>query len=493
MVIVLLFIIPIITGLLCLVPKKRYLIGRIQTLGMFALFLDGLIVVKNILNGNSVYSFKDVIYLDAISGIMIFLISFLSFLSSLYSIAYMVNEIEEKIPSEWKLKGYYFLLNLFILTMLMLVTTNSIGILWISIELTTLVSAFLVGYYNKETPVEAAWKYIVLCTVGIAFAMIGIVLLYYAVTHAGGLREQGLNWNYLITIAHKLDPNLMKVAFVFILIGFGTKAGLAPMHTWLPDAHSEAPTPVSALLSGVLLKCALYGIIRFAILINLAVDSNFTSHLLLFFGLLSIIVATPFILVQKNIKRLLAYSSLEHIGIITTGLAFGNSLSVFGAFIHIINHAIVKSLMFFTAGNISLKFHTKDMDHIKGAAQIVPLSAFALILGGLALAGAPPFSIFISEFYILAGGIKENHLIASGLIIFLLTVIFGGLLYHFLKITIGPINGLTNLSNAQLGRSSNFPVLICLFVIVLLGVSIPSPLFRLVNEAVKIFSMGNTI
>ena len=491
--IILLFIIPIVTGLFCLVPKKRSWIGRIQAFGMLILFIDGLAVINNILKINSVYAFKDVIYLDAISGIMIFLISFLSFLTSLYSIAYMVNEIEEKISNEWKLKGYYFLLNIFILTMLMVVTTNSLGVLWISIELTTLVSAFLVGYYNKETPVEAAWKYIILCTVGIAFAMIGIILLYYAVTHAGGLREQGLNWNYLITIAPKLDPSLMKVAFVFILIGFGTKAGLAPMHTWLPDAHSEAPTPVSALLSGVLLKCALYGIIRFAILTNLAVGSNFTSQLLLFFGLLSIIIATPFILVQKNIKRLLAYSSLEHIGIITTGLAFGNPLAVFGAFIHMINHAVVKALMFFTSGNISLKFHTKDMEHIKGAAQIVPLSAFALILGGLALAGSPPFSIFISEFYILAGGIKGNHLIASGLVILLLTIIFGGLVYHFLKITIGPVNGLTNLSKAQLGRSSNIPVLICLLVIVLLGVSVPSPLFHLVNEAVKIFSKGNSI
>ncbi len=492
----LLFLIPLITGILCLLTRQKLLIGRIQTIGMFFLFGIGLIIIGDVLKIGSIHAFGDFIYIDALSGLMIFIITSVSLLASLYSIGYMVNEVEERIQGLWKLKGYYFLLNVFICTMLAVVTTNSLGIIWISIELTTLVSAFLVGYYNRETPVEAAWKYIILCTVGITFAMIGIVLSYYAVTHVGGLKEQGLNFDYLITIAHKLDPDLMKAAFVFILIGYGTKAGLAPMHSWLPDAHSEAPTPVSALLSGVLLKCAIYGIIRFTILTNLAVGKGFSSELLLFFGLFSIAIATPFILVQKNIKRLLAYSSLEHVGIITTGLAFGTPIAVFGALIHMINHAMVKSLMFFTSGNLALKFHSKDMDHMKGAIQLMPVSGVVLLIGGLALAGSPPFSVFISEFYILSGGVQGHHWIASGIFVTLLTIIFGGLIYNFIQVSMGPLLESTGAHLPQQGeinRSSTTALLAPLLMVCVLGIYIPGPMVNLINESVKILNMGHAL
>ncbi|MBI3591088.1 MAG: hydrogenase 4 subunit F [Candidatus Melainabacteria bacterium] len=494
----LLFLIPFITGLLCLLPKSSQWIGRIQSIGMVILFGLGLLIVKDIIQQGSIHAFRNTVYLDALSGLMIFLVTILSLLASLYSIGYMVNnDVEEKIQNPWKLKRYYFLLNIFILTMLMVVTANSLGVLWISIELTTLVSAFLVGYYNKETPVEAAWKYIILCTVGIAFAMIGIVLSYYAVTHAGGIREQGLNWDYLITIAHKLDPHLMKVAFVFILIGFGTKAGLAPMHTWLPDAHSEAPTPVSALLSGVLIKCGIYSIIRFAILTNLSVGAEFTNKMILIFGLLSIGISVPFILVQRQVKRLLAYHSLEHIGIIATGLGFGTTTAIFGALFHMINHAMVKSLMFFTSGNLALKFHSKDMEHIKGAMQVLPISGIVLLIGGLALAGSPPFSIFTSEFYILTGGIQGNHWIASILFVLFLTIVFGGLTFHLVQMAIGPIpssgSNMHEISKGEINRSSLIAMLIPLSMVCLLGCWIPPPLLQILNESVKIVNLGHAL
>jgi len=408
----------------------------------------------------------------------------------------MTNEVEEKIHNIWKLKGYYVLLNLLVFTMLLTVMVNSIGIIWIAIELTTLISAFLVGYYNKEAPVEASWKYIILCTVGIAFAMIGIVLGYYAVTHAGGIKELGLNWDYLITIANRLDPDLMKIAFIFILIGFGTKAGFAPMHTWLPDAHSEAPTPVSALLSGVLIKCGVYGIIRFAIITNLAIGNLFTSKLILVFGLISIGVSIPFILIQKHIKRLFAYSSLEHIGIIACGLGFANPISIFGALFHMINHAMVKSLMFFTAGNLSLKFRSKDMEHIKGAIQLMPISGVILLVGGLALAGLPPFSIFLSEFYILRGGIEGNYWVSSALFVLFLVIVFGGLSYHLLQMATGEVNNVDNnpitISKGEINRSSILALVIPLVMVCLLGVWIPAPLFKLINEATKVITLDRT-
>ncbi len=488
---------PVLAALSCVFIQDKKWLGRIQSIWMLFLFFLGLNLIKNILQSTNIIAFNNFIYLDALSGLMIFLITLVGTIASIYSIGYMTNEIEEKIHNLWKLKGYYVLLNAFIFTMLLTVIVNSIGVLWIAIELTTLISAFLVGYYNKEAPVEASWKYIILCTVGIAFAMIGIILGYYAVTHAGGVQELGLNWNYLTTIAYKLDPDLMKIAFIFILIGFGTKAGLAPMHSWLPDAHSEAPTPVSALLSGVLIKCGIYGIIRFAIITNLAIGHFFTSNLILIFGLISIGISIPFILVQKHIKRLFAYSSLENIGIIACGLGFANPIAVFGALFHMINHAMVKSLMFFTAGNLSLKFHSKDMEHIKGSIQLMPISGVVLLIGGLALAGSPPFSIFLSEFYILRGGIEGNHWIATALFVLFLVIIFGGLSNHLLQMTLGEVintkNNPIKILKGEVGRSSILRLVIPLLMVCLLGVYIPGPLFKLINEATKIITLGGSI
>ena len=491
--IILLYSIPALATFSALLPRNRNIIGLVQTFWMICLFIVGLFVINDILGFGSINILNNFIYLDALSGLMIFLITLISTIVSIYSIGYMTNEIE-KINNILKFKKYYLLLNAFILSMLLTVTANSIGVLWIAIELTTLVSAFLVGYYNKESSVEAAWKYIILCTVGIAFAMIGIILAYYGVTHAGGIKSTGLNWDYLITIGHKLDPDLMKVAFIFILIGLGTKAGLAPMHTWLPDAHSEAPTPASALLSGVLIKCGIYGIIRFAIITNLSVGNNFTNKLILVFGLLSIAISTIFIITQKNIKRLLAYSSLEHIGIIACGIGFANPLAIFGALFHMINHAMTKSLMFFTSGNLILKFRTKDMEHIKGVLQIMPVSGVVLVVGGLALAGSPPFSIFISEFYVLSGGIESNNWIASTLFLLFLLIAFGGLSYHFLQMTIGPTTESSiTLTKSEINKSSIISLVLPLVFICILGIWIPNPLLKLLNEATKIVTAGHTI
>lgn len=488
-----LFLIPILTALICLIPKTPRFIGYIQVFGMFVLFSIGIITVKEVLDLGSIYLIKSLVYIDALSVLMIFLITLIGLLASIYSIGYMKNQIEEKISNIWKFKGYYLLINIFIFTMLWIVSTNNIGVMWIAIEASTLVSAFLVGYYNKEHPVEAAWKYIILCTVGIAFAMIGIILAYYAATKAGGIRELSLNWDYLIQIAHKLNPELIKIAFIFILIGFGTKAGIAPMHSWLPDAHSESPTPVSALLSGVLIKCGLYVILRFTVLANIAVGEDFTGKLLLVFGLLSLTVAAFFILIQHNVKRLLAYSSLEHIGIITCGLAFGTPIAIFGALLHMINHAIVKTLMFFSSGNLALKYQTKDMSHIHGAINVMPFSGTALLIGGLALAGAPPFSIFLSEFYILRGGIQSHHYLASGLFLLMLVIVFGGLTQHLLEMTIGKASSVeSEMLKGEISKSSLVAVAIPLALVCLLGLYVPQPLFNLLNEATKIITHDKT-
>lgn len=488
----LLFLIPLITAIICLLPKNVKWLGSIQIIGTSFLFITVINLLNDIIQYKIVKAFNNMLYIDALSGLLILLISAVSVLVSLYSAGYMNSIFEEEIISDWKLRSYYFLLNIFILAMLVVVTSNNIGLVWVAIEITTLVSAFLVGYYNKNTAVEAAWKYIILCTVGIAFAMIGIILCYYAAIHAGGIESLSLNWDYLLSIGNRFNPNVMKLAFVFILIGYGTKAGIAPMHSWLPDAHSEAPTPVSALLSGVLLKCGIYSILRFTILANESLGAAFTNNMLLFFGMFSVALSVPFIITQHQIKRLLAYSSLEHIGIIVVGLGIGSPLSVFGALFHMLNHAMVKTLMFFSAGNIALKFQTKDMNKIKKAINIMPFTGSLILIGSLALAGSPPFSVFLSEFYILKGGFSEKHWIFSFFFLLFLVIIFGALIYQIMNITLGKSSNNLEEKNAmekgEVNKTLILASVIPLFIVCLLGIWLPKPLLDLLNASVEIIT-----
>lgn len=470
-------------------PSLRW-IGRINTAAMLVLLGIGASMVWSVLAKGPILAWGDFLYIDALSGLMVLLVALVSFLASFYSVGYMTNDTEEKIHTPRNLRVYYILFDLFVLTMLMVCISNNLGVLWVAIEATTLASALLVGFYNKKTAVQAAWNYLMICAVGISFALVGIVLTYFSAIHTIGHVEKGLNWSYLMTVASELDPTVLKLAFVFVLIGFGTKAGLAPMHTWLPDAHSEAPTPVSALLSGVLLKCSFYGILRFTILINQSVDHHFTSNLLLFFGILSVGIATPFILIQKNIKRLLAYSSIEHMGIITVGMAFASPLAVYAGLLHLFNHAITKSFLFFISGNLTLKYHTQEMEKMTGALTLMPVTGLLLLVGGLALAGSPPFSIFISEWLILTAGIKGYEWMACILIILFLVIIFGGLVYRFSRIAFGTKPVELSGESALVSGEGNCWTVRTLWVpflfIVVMGWTVPGPLHDLLLEATKI-------
>lgn len=492
--IALLYLIPLVTGALCFMPKGLQWPGRIQIIGM--LLLLGVIASlgMDVYHQGPWHGFRDWIHIDALSVLLLIIVGIVSLLVAIYASGYMTNDVEEKVPHPLKLKGFYGVMNLFIISMLVMVTTNNLGIFWISIEASTLFSAFLVGFYNKKETVEAAWKYIILCAVGIAFALIGLTLGYYAVIEAGLDETRALNIDYLVSMASHLDPNLMKVAFIFVLIGFGTKAGFAPLHNWLPDAYSEAPAPISALLSGALCKCVIYGIIRYSIITNTAVGAHFANQLLLFFGLFSLAVAAPFILVQRNTKRLFAYSSLEHIGIIAVGLGFGTPLAVFGALFHMLNHALIKSTMFFVAGNLGLKYRSRKMSQTQGVIEILPIGGVVLLLGGLALAGSPPFSTFLSEFYIISGGLQTGLWKETVLFIGLLIVIFGGLSYHLIQMAIGP-TPIPNFAGrpipkGEINRSSIVAFTIPLMLALILGLWQPVFLLNLLHAAERIINGG---
>jgi hydrogenase-4 component F len=277
-----------------------------------------------------------------------------------------------------------------------------------------------------------------------------------------------------------VDPILIKVAFVFILIGYGTKAGLAPMHTWLPDAHSEAPSPVSALLSGVLLNCAMYGIIRFHIFTSNIIGSGFSNQLLIIFGIASTGIAAASIYFQKDMKRMLAYSSVEHMGIISTAIGFGGFLGIYGAILHIINHAIVKPLMFLASGSISQKYETKSIEKIRGVVKVMPITGMLFLIGAIAILGIPPFNIFVSEFLIFSSGVQSGQYLPFSLLLLFLLLIFAGFIRHLIRIVFGlPPDKMTK---GEIGKLSVIPMLILAGLAVMLGLHIPHSLVTLTND-----------
>lgn len=408
--------------------------GAVNAILHLAISVAAVFLASYVLRSGPV-SFFDFFYVDALGAFFILTISVVNFAAALYSIGYIARDVEAGMVKEKKARAYYGLFNLFAFTMYFVTVVNNLGMLWVAIEMTTLVSAFLVGFYNSKRSIEAAWKYIIICSVGITLALLGTILFYYTASRDGGITS--LNWTEMAAVAGKLDPKVLKVAFLFILVGYGTKAGLVPMHTWLPDAHSQAPAPISALLSGVLLKTAIYAIIRFTSIINICIGTSYSDGLLIFFGLLSLGVSAAFIVVQKDIKRLFAYSTVEHIGVISFGLGTGSALGLFGALFHIFNHAVTKSLMFFGAGNVVKKYKTSEMSTIRGVISAMPFTGVMLIIGAFALTGSPPFSVFFSEVMILISGFGQGFYIQSALFLLFLAIIFGAVIHHISKAAFG--------------------------------------------------------
>ena len=307
----------------------------------------------------------------------------------------------------WRMRFYHAMYQLFIFAMLLALLTNNVGVLWISMELATLATVLLVSLYRTPNAIEAAWKYFILCGVGIAQALFGTVLLYFAAERVLGVGGEALLWTNLSQVSGQLEPTVLRLAFVFLMVGYGTKVGLVPLHNWLPDAHSEGPTPISAVLSGLLLNVALYALVRCKVLVDGSTGTHMAGNMLIGFGLLSILVAAFSLLRQKDIKRMFAYSSIENMGIATFAFGIGGPIATFGALLHMLVHSLVKSSIFFTVGHASQMHGTQEMDRIRGLIKGNPVVGWAFIFGAMALVGMPPFGLFASEFLILTATIKE--------------------------------------------------------------------------------------
>ncbi len=346
-------------------------------------------------------------------------------LASIYAIGYMRALDEEK-----RLHRFYALFAGFALTTLLGPLMNNVGVYWIAIELTTLVSTFLVGFERTRESVEAAWKYIIVVSAGISLALLGIIFFYWGGSLTLGATYD-LTWSALRSVAPRLNPTIALAAFLLVFIGFGTKVGLAPMHTWLPDAHSEGPAPVSAMLSGALLNTAMIGIARFIQVADSAHLGTLPRTVVVVIGALSLLIAALFITRQTEIKRLMAYSSVEHMGVMTLGFGFGGPLGVAGALYHMLNHSLNKSLMFFGAGDAMHAFHSKRIGRIHYVLTAMPVAGLLWMAGAVAITGAPPFGLFLSEFTILRAGLAGPNAWAVFVMLLLLIVIFIGFLNHF--------------------------------------------------------------
>lgn len=479
--------VPLITGLLCrLLPRPSWT-EMVNVAGATITLVAGIILVVRVFAGGPVTALGDLLYIDALGALLISVVVLVGFLGALYSVGYLQRDIAHGKVRADQLGWYYLGYHAFLWTMLITGTVNNLGLLWVAIEATTIVSALLVGFYRSKAALEAAWKYLILCTVGITFALFGVLLTYYASAHTLG-ESAGLNWTTLFENAGSLDPGLMKLAFVFVLVGFGTKAGFAPLHSWLPDAHSQAPSPVSAVLSGVLLKCGLYGVIRFYLITSRAVDPPFASHLLLGFGLLSVMVAVPFILAQTDLKRLLAYHSVEHIGLIATAIALGGPLGLYAGMLHMFNHAMAKALLFFVAGNLSQRYGTTRMSRIRNAIQTMPPTGTLLLLGTFAITGVPPFAIFVTEFGIVGAGFSQGYPAVGVVLIASLAIVFAGAFGHALEMAFGQPR--LKLSPVLIGRSGAVALGVPTVFIVILGMYVPEPISQAVQQVVTMFGGG---
>jgi hydrogenase-4 component F len=483
MILILLVCIPAVASGLIVLTQKRWLMELIHVATIIGSLIAGGIVVAWIWIGQPVIQWN-LLRADGLSAFMIAIVTFVGAIAGIYSVAYMRLEYDDSDLRH--LRMFYALFQLFIFTMLLAVTSDNLGVMWVAIEGTTLSTVFLVNLHENHTGLEAAYKYLIISSVGIALAFMGTVLVYYAaVTQVG---EIGLSWTTLIAVASRLNPDIVKLAFVFILIGYGTKAGLAPMHTWLPDAHSEAPAPISALMSGVLLNVGLYALMRFKAVTDIAAGSTFSSTWLMRFGLLSLGLAAAFLISQRNYKRMLAYSSVEHTGIVALGLGFGGYWGTLGALLHIVNHALSKSMLFILSGSVLLKYRTTEISGVRGLLKAAPWTGFAFLCGILALIGLPPFGLFISEFLIFQAGFAVHSVAYAVTGIALLVLIFAGML--------GSVNSMLYGSSPEPLRPGDplrwsiVPLAVNIILLVGLGLTLPDGVRNFLGQAMKILGVS---
>jgi hydrogenase-4 component F len=467
-------------------------LGAISAVAGVATLSVAVVLAIDVGGDRRIHALSGFIYLDPLSGFFLATIALVVALASFGSAAYLRAEERRRELTGLQIRLYYIFFAVFASMMLASFETGNLGLLWVLIEASTLASCVLVGLEGKAVSLEAAWKYIIISSFGVTIALVGTLFLYLAATRLTGSPTEHLTWSYLFLHAHGLERESLRLAFLLALIGYGTKVGLAPMHTWLPDAHSEAPSPASAMLSAALLNTGMYAIIRFQALTRPELGSAYASRILLVFGFASVLVATLFIVLRGNYKRLFAYSSVEHMGIIAIALGFGGVLGLYGALLHTLTHAIGKAVLFLISGELVLRYRTRLIGEVRGVLSVTPVTGVVLLLGALAVAGSPPFGLFLSEFTIVRAGLARSSIVLVAALLVLLAIVFVALMGAVAEMALGGAPDRPTFGPAYRERSDRLlaavPLVAGLVLLLLLGVWIPGGLHRLIMHSVQVIS-----
>ena len=441
--------------------------------------LAALALTARVISLGPTLALRELFFVDAFNVFLVALTAFVGFTTSLFSRVYMRVEQDRGRLSAAQLRLYHSMYQMFMFTMLLALLTNNVGILWVAMEAATLATVLLVSLYRSAASIEAAWKYFILCGVGIAQALFGTILVYLAAEKVLGAGGTALLWTHLQAVRDQLEPTVLSIAFVFLLVGYGTKVGLVPLHNWLPDAHAEGPTPISAVLSGLLLNVALYAVVRNKVLVDGALGTHLAGNLMMGFGLLSVTVAALFLSRQQDVKRLFAYSSIEHMGIITFAFGMGGAVASFAGLLHMTAHSLTKSAIFFAAGHAAQKTGTQIIDRIRGLIHTSPAVGWGLMIGGIAILGVPPFGVFASEFLILTTAMREQPW-ATPILLAALGVAFAAIFGKLQAMVLGETT-----AQRLPHPPALFPVFVHLGLVLLLGLYIPPYLAQWYRAAAR--------
>jgi hydrogenase-4 component F len=428
------------------------------------------------------------LYVDSLSCFFLLTVAVVTVLAAVGSVGYLSAEATAGRLSSFQVRLYYIFFGLFAALMLASLETGNLGLLFVLIEASTLASAALVGLEGKASSLEAAWKYVIISSLGVTIALAGTLFLFYSASTLHLAADLRLTWPYLFAHASALAPASLRLAFLLAVVGYGTKVGLAPMHTWLPDAHAEAPSPASAMLSAALLNTGMYAIIRFLAIARAGLGAEFPRVVLLVFGFLSVVIGVLFMVRRGNFKRLFAYSSVEHMGIIAVALGFGGVLGLYGALLHTLNHAIAKAVLFLSSGDVALRYRTRESAGVGGLLAAVPLTGAALLLGSFAVLGSPPFGLFLSEFTIVRAGFAGASPVLPLLLLLLLAVAFIAFARTTTSMATGePARVLAPYPGRAAGLATVLPVVIGLVALLVLGLWIPAGLGTLISHSIAVF------
>jgi len=429
---------PLAAGLVAAVVGWRRWVGWAATLAALVVTAAGIVLAVGVLHRGPITALGGVLRADALSAFMVIVIGVVATFSAWAGVGYIETELghEDTTPAAARL--YAVLVEVFVAAMVLAVLAANLGVMWVAIEATTIATAFLVGHHRTRASLEASWKYVIIGSVGVALAFLGTVLVYFASRHAPGLHAASLDWTVLVAHAPLLNRHVVRLAAGLLVLGYGTKVGLAPMHTWLPDAHSQAPAPVSALMSGVLLSVAFYAVLRYKVIVDAALGPAFMRALLVTGALLTLAAAASLLIAQRDYKRMLAYSSMEHMGLVALGAAIGGPLAMAAVLLHVLGHGIAKSVVFLGSGELLASEGTTQIDGVRGLLARRPLLGGTFGLGVLALLGLPPFSLFASELGIARAGVARGMGWAVASAMVLLVVVFAAMFGHGQRMLLGP-------------------------------------------------------